>query len=142
MAQAGQPAEAIPLYDQDIQLDPGKADGYRDRGIALSLAGDHESAIGTISEAIQLEPQIAETLAGAWDFGGIVARSSSAYASSSSKSAGTAGRFVGEDHGVTVFNPGSAGPRQSHLPIAFGVICALRRRPGDGTRAAERRNGG
>jgi putative phosphoesterase len=30
--------------------------------------------------------------------------------------------FANHDHGVTVFNPGSAGPRRFHLPILFGVI--------------------
>lgn len=30
--------------------------------------------------------------------------------------------FVGVDRGVTLFNPGSVGPRRFHLPILFGVI--------------------
>ena len=30
--------------------------------------------------------------------------------------------FASHDRGVTVFNPGSAGPRRFHLPILFGVI--------------------
>jgi putative phosphoesterase len=30
--------------------------------------------------------------------------------------------FANEDRGVTVFNPGSAGPRRFHLPILFGVV--------------------
>jgi uncharacterized protein len=30
--------------------------------------------------------------------------------------------FVGEDRGVTVFNPGSVGPRRFALPIVFGTI--------------------
>jgi putative phosphoesterase len=30
--------------------------------------------------------------------------------------------FVGRDRGLTVFNPGSAGPRRMHLPILFGVL--------------------
>ncbi len=30
--------------------------------------------------------------------------------------------FVGEDRGLTLFNPGSVGPRRFHLPILFGVI--------------------
>ncbi len=30
--------------------------------------------------------------------------------------------FANHDRGVTVFNPGSAGPRRFHLPILFGVI--------------------
>ena len=30
--------------------------------------------------------------------------------------------FQGRDRGLTVFNPGSAGPRRFHLPIVFGVI--------------------
>jgi uncharacterized protein len=30
--------------------------------------------------------------------------------------------FVGVDRGITVFNPGSCGPRRFHLPIVFGVI--------------------
>jgi uncharacterized protein len=30
--------------------------------------------------------------------------------------------FAGSDRGVTVFNPGSAGPRRFQLPILFGVI--------------------
>lgn len=30
--------------------------------------------------------------------------------------------FVGEDHGLAVFNPGSIGPRRFHLPIVFGTI--------------------
>jgi uncharacterized protein len=30
--------------------------------------------------------------------------------------------FVGKDRGLTVFNPGSIGPRRMHLPIVFGVM--------------------
>ena len=30
--------------------------------------------------------------------------------------------FIGRDRGLTVFNPGSAGPRRMHLPIVFGVL--------------------
>jgi len=30
--------------------------------------------------------------------------------------------FVGKDRGLTVFNPGSIGPRRMHLPIVFGVL--------------------
>lgn len=30
--------------------------------------------------------------------------------------------FLGGDRGLTVFNPGSIGPRRFHLPIVFGVL--------------------
>jgi putative phosphoesterase len=30
--------------------------------------------------------------------------------------------FVGRDRGLTVFNPGSIGPRRMHLPIVFGML--------------------
>lgn len=30
--------------------------------------------------------------------------------------------FVGEDRGITIFNPGSVGPRRLALPIVFGTI--------------------
>jgi putative phosphoesterase len=30
--------------------------------------------------------------------------------------------FIGEDRGLTVFNPGSIGPRRFQLPIVFGTI--------------------
>jgi putative phosphoesterase len=30
--------------------------------------------------------------------------------------------FIGEDKGLTVFNPGSIGPRRFQLPIVFGTI--------------------
>jgi hypothetical protein len=30
--------------------------------------------------------------------------------------------FIGSDRGLGVFNPGSIGPRRSHLPIVFGVL--------------------
>jgi putative phosphoesterase len=30
--------------------------------------------------------------------------------------------FIGQDRGLTVFNPGSIGPRRFHLPIVFGVL--------------------
>ena len=30
--------------------------------------------------------------------------------------------FIGRDRGVTIFNPGSMGPRRFQLPIVFGVI--------------------
>jgi putative phosphoesterase len=30
--------------------------------------------------------------------------------------------FMGHDRNLTVFNPGSAGPRRFHLPIVFGTI--------------------
>jgi uncharacterized protein len=36
--------------------------------------------------------------------------------------------FIGRDCGVTVFNPGSIGPRRFHLPIVFGVIDISRSR--------------
>ena len=36
--------------------------------------------------------------------------------------------FIGEDRGLTVFNPGSIGPRRFHLPIVFGVIDVSRER--------------
>ncbi|HMA94193.1 MAG TPA: metallophosphoesterase family protein [Polyangiaceae bacterium] len=30
--------------------------------------------------------------------------------------------FIGEDHGIAVFNPGSVGPRRFGLPIVFGML--------------------
>lgn len=30
--------------------------------------------------------------------------------------------FIGRDRGVSVFNPGSIGPRRFHLPIVFGIL--------------------
>jgi len=30
--------------------------------------------------------------------------------------------FIGQDRGLTVFNPGSIGPKRFHLPIVFGVL--------------------
>lgn len=30
--------------------------------------------------------------------------------------------FVGGERGLTVFNPGSCGPRRFHLPIVFGLV--------------------
>jgi putative phosphoesterase len=30
--------------------------------------------------------------------------------------------FIGTDHGITVFNPGSIGPRRFTLPIVFGTV--------------------
>ena len=30
--------------------------------------------------------------------------------------------FIGRDRGLTLFNPGSIGPRRFHLPIVFGVL--------------------
>lgn len=30
--------------------------------------------------------------------------------------------FIGRDRGLTVFNPGSVGPRRMHLPIVFGIL--------------------
>lgn len=30
--------------------------------------------------------------------------------------------FIGQDKGLTVFNPGSVGPRRFQLPITFGVL--------------------
>jgi putative phosphoesterase len=30
--------------------------------------------------------------------------------------------FIGRDRGLTVFNPGSIGPRRMHLPIVFGIL--------------------
>jgi len=30
--------------------------------------------------------------------------------------------FIGEDRGITMFNPGSIGPRRFHLPIVFGTL--------------------
>ncbi|MGA9522146.1 MAG: metallophosphoesterase family protein [Myxococcaceae bacterium] len=30
--------------------------------------------------------------------------------------------FIGSDRGLTIFNPGSMGPRRFHLPIVFGSI--------------------
>lgn len=36
--------------------------------------------------------------------------------------------FLGRDRGLTVFNPGSIGPRRFHLPIVFGVMHVARSR--------------
>jgi hypothetical protein len=36
--------------------------------------------------------------------------------------------FLGRDKGITVFNPGSIGPRRMHLPIVFGVVEITRER--------------
>ncbi|HEY3449706.1 MAG TPA: metallophosphoesterase family protein [Myxococcales bacterium] len=30
--------------------------------------------------------------------------------------------FIGQERGLTVFNPGSCGPRRFHLPIVFGTL--------------------
>jgi uncharacterized protein len=30
--------------------------------------------------------------------------------------------FIGTDHGITLFNPGSIGPRRFSLPIVFGTV--------------------
>ena len=30
--------------------------------------------------------------------------------------------FIGRDRDLTIFNPGSIGPRRFHLPIVFGVM--------------------
>jgi putative phosphoesterase len=30
--------------------------------------------------------------------------------------------FIGTDQGLTVFNPGSIGPRRFHLPVVFGIL--------------------
>jgi uncharacterized protein len=30
--------------------------------------------------------------------------------------------FIGRDRGLSIFNPGSVGPRRFHLPIVFGLI--------------------
>jgi putative phosphoesterase len=30
--------------------------------------------------------------------------------------------FIGRDRGLTLFNPGSVGPRRMHLPILFGML--------------------
>jgi putative phosphoesterase len=30
--------------------------------------------------------------------------------------------FIGRDRGLTLFNPGSCGPRRMHLPILFGML--------------------
>lgn len=30
--------------------------------------------------------------------------------------------FIGRDQGITIFNPGSIGPRRFHLPIVFGLL--------------------
>jgi hypothetical protein len=30
--------------------------------------------------------------------------------------------FIGQERGLTVFNPGSIGPKRFHLPIVFGVL--------------------
>ncbi len=36
--------------------------------------------------------------------------------------------FIGRDKGLSIFNPGSIGPRRFHLPIVFGVIDVTRQR--------------
>ena len=35
--------------------------------------------------------------------------------------------FIGQDRGLTVFNPGSIGPRRFQLPIAFGTLAVTAR---------------
>jgi uncharacterized protein len=34
--------------------------------------------------------------------------------------------FIGRDQNITIFNPGSIGPRRFHLPIVFGVMDVTR----------------
>jgi putative phosphoesterase len=36
--------------------------------------------------------------------------------------------FIGRDRGLTIFNPGSAGPRRFQLPIVFGILDVSRQR--------------
>jgi predicted phosphodiesterase len=36
--------------------------------------------------------------------------------------------FIGRDRGLSVFNPGSIGPRRFHLPIVFGLLTLEKRR--------------
>jgi tetratricopeptide (TPR) repeat protein len=48
-------AEAIPVYDKWIELEPGNAGAYNDRGLSKAATGDEYGAIADFSKAIALK---------------------------------------------------------------------------------------
>jgi tetratricopeptide (TPR) repeat protein len=56
-AEEGDPAGAIPDYDQAIQLDPEDAIAYNSRGLAYYDLQDYQHAIADYDQAIQLNPE-------------------------------------------------------------------------------------
>ena len=54
---AGRFAEAISDYNQVVELDPGLAIAYNNRGLAKYKSKDEQSAIGDFDKAIQLDSE-------------------------------------------------------------------------------------
>ena len=52
----GEPAKAIPLYEQAIRLDPAQAQHRHFLGTAYFVAGKYETAVAIFKERIALTP--------------------------------------------------------------------------------------
>jgi tetratricopeptide (TPR) repeat protein len=50
-------AEAIPLYQRVIELDPGAPDAYNDLGLALHYSGQSEAALATLRTGTTKDPE-------------------------------------------------------------------------------------
>jgi tetratricopeptide (TPR) repeat protein len=57
----GRPAEAIPLLQRSIELNPGATMPHHDLGIALTAAGRLEEAVEAFTAALRLDPSLATT---------------------------------------------------------------------------------
>lgn len=62
LAQSGQPAEAIVLYDQYLLLEPNNAAAWNNRGNALDDVGLKDEAIVSFDKALALNPNYVQAL--------------------------------------------------------------------------------
>lgn len=62
LAQSGQPAKAIALYDQYLALEPNNAAAWNNRGNALDDLQQHEKAIASFDKALALNPNYPQAL--------------------------------------------------------------------------------
>jgi len=55
----GDPAGAIPLYNQAIAQNPANAQAYAFRGLAYRRLGNYQQAMADLNHAIELDPAFA-----------------------------------------------------------------------------------
>jgi tetratricopeptide (TPR) repeat protein len=60
MFSEGKYDQAIPHYDQAIQVDPHNVKAYNNRGVTYAKEGKYHRAIADYTEALSIDPQFAE----------------------------------------------------------------------------------
>ncbi len=51
-------AQAIEFFDRAIEVEPGNADAWSEKGIALALLGQNEKALECHERAVEIAPQV------------------------------------------------------------------------------------